>query len=105
MCHGLFTCVDAGDLHLGELGTMSPALPNVLLGFEVETDDLLSLLLANDLARNGGSGYERRAELRGVSAHEQHFLELDFGTGVTLDFVDRDDVAVLYFELLAAGFE
>src|SRR5687768_16691434 len=105
MCHGLFTCVDTCDLDLGELGAVAPALSNVLLSLEVETDDLFRLLLADDLAGNGGSGYERRAELGFVVANEQHFLELDLGPGVTVDFVDRDDVAVLNFELLAAGFE
>ena len=79
-------------------------LPLVLLALlELEDDDLLAATLLDDLAEDLGTRNEGAAELGGVAAEEENFVERDLVASGAFELLDFDEIARGDAVLLAAG--
>src|SRR5690606_32400808 len=97
--------LETGDLHRGE-GLPVPALAAVLLApTKLEDDELLAPPLLDDLALHEGAADRGLANLGGavVADGQEHLAKLHLVTGVALELLDADRVALGDPILLTTG--
>ena len=73
---------------------------------ELESDDLLVLVLLDDLSLHAGSGDERCAKVDLVTIHDkENVAEGGFFAGFGIEFLDTQDVSLGDAVLFAAGLD
>src|SRR6185503_17884385 len=82
------------DLHLGEVLTGAALPVCVLAPLLLEGDDLRPAAVLDDFRFHAGTGNERRAGFRLVSAQHEDVRQRDLGSHFTLQLGERDHVVL-----------
>jgi hypothetical protein len=83
---------------LGALVTVTPVL--------LEDQDLVGLGLLQNRRGDGRAIDQRRTDgLAGAIADEEDLVEANFGAGIAIEFLDRQDIALANLVLLPAGLD
>src|SRR5258706_10205985 len=98
--------LDAGDLEHRQVLPVAVLAARVLPPALLEDDDLGAAGLLDHLGGHQGARHQGRADAQGRAvADRQHVGELDLGSGVAREALDRDHVVLGDFVLFAAGLD
>ena len=96
--------VDRADLNLRVGLTMTLGTTITLLGLHLVNTDLLALAVLDNACGNGSALQNRSTELAaGLVDDGENLVEDDGFTGLNVQLLDKDDVALGNTVLLAAG--